>query len=142
MKQIKMTDELRKQMAGLLPMTKSSTYKYTPTMFMVVDEEYRPVFEIKQFTNEDMIKVKELVIKEIDTGNKKKINIKEIDDRNTEYMKLLFNVLVGWDNLYDLGTGNEFVFDGNFETMISLPENVRTDLLSESLKISGFTGGI
>jgi len=141
MEQIKMTDELRKQMAGLLPMNRTSTYKYTPEAFDSIDESFRPVFEIKQFTNMSMLKVKELVVKEIDT-NKKKINIKDIDDRNTEYMKLLHEGLVGWDNLYDLGTGELFDYDGKFETMMALPEGIRTDIFSEALKISGFSGGM
>lgn len=139
MEKIKMTDELRKQMAGLLPMNSSSTYKYTPDVFMSVDEAFRPVFEIKQFNNMSMLKVKELVVQELDT-TKKKINIKEVDARNTEYMKLLHSILVGWDNLYDLGSGELFEYDGKFETLMALPETIRTDMFSEALKISGFGG--
>lgn len=139
MEKIVMTEELRKQMAGLLPMNSSSTYKYTPDVFSSVDESFRPVFEIKQFNNITMLKVKELVVKDLDT-NKKKFTIKDMDDRNTEYMKLLHGVLVGWENLYDLGTGELFDYDGNFETLMALPETIRTDIFTEALKISGFGG--
>jgi len=138
---IKMTDEIRKQMAGLLPMNTSSTYKYTPDVFLNVDEAFRPIFEIKQFNNITILKVKDLVLKELD-GGKKKINLKEVDERNTEYMKILHSVLVGWTNLYDLGTGELFEYDGQYDTMMALPESIRTDIFSEALKISGFAGGI
>jgi len=144
MSKITMTDEIRKQMAGLLPMNASSTYKYTPDVFMKVDEAFRPVFEIKQFNNISMLKIKDLVIKELDINNssKKKLNLKEVDERTIEYMKTLHSVLVGWTNLYDLGTGELFDYDGEYDTMMALPESIRTDLLTEALKISGFAGGI
>ena len=140
MEHIKMTDEVRKKMAGLLPMNSSSTYKYTPVVFESFDEQFRPVFEIKQFTNIAILKVKELVLKELDT--KKKATVKEIDDRNKEYMSLLHSTLISWDNLYDLGSGELYAYDGTFDCLMTLPENIRTDLFTEALKISGFTGGI
>ena len=139
MNKIVMTDEVRRQMAGLLPMNSSSTYKYTPDLFKDIPEEFRPVFEIKQFTNMEILKAKELIVSELGSP-KKKVVIKEVDERNAEYMKLCHNVLVGWDNLYDLGSGELFIYDGKYETMMSIPEAVRTDILSEALKISGFTG--
>jgi len=140
MGKIVMTEEIRRQMAGLLPMNSTSTYKYTPDMFMKVDEAFRPVFEIKQLNNLAMSKIKDLVLIELD--KKKKINIKETDARTNEYMMILHKVFVGWTNLYDLGTGELIDYDGEFETMLSLPESVRTDILTEVLKISGFAGGM
>lgn len=137
--QIKMTDELRKQMAGLLPMSKHSTYKFTPEVFNDVDENFKPVFEIKQFKNSSLLKVKELMVSEL--GNsKKKLDIREIDAKNTEYMKLAHECFVGWTNLYDLGTGELYEYDSEFETFMALPETIRTEILTEILKISGFGG--
>lgn len=141
MEQIKMSDELRKQMAGLLPMNNTSTYKFTPEIFEKFDEAFRPVFEIKQFNNLSMLKVKEMIYNEYGS-NKKKIDIKDIENKNIEYMKLVHDVLIGWENLYDLGTGDLFVYDGKFETMMALPETIRTDIFTEALKISGFAGGM
>jgi hypothetical protein len=46
------------------------------------------------------------------SGKKQKFDIKELDTKNKKYMELVHKVLVGWDNLYDLGTGGMFEYDG------------------------------
>jgi hypothetical protein len=139
-KEIRMSEEIRKQMAGLLPMNNTATYNFTPESFSVVDEQYRPIFVIKQFNNEQILTVKELIFKDMDA--KKKINIRELDAKNVEYMKILNTVIVSWTNLYDLGTGGLFEYDGKLETFMALPERIRTEIFTEALKISGFSGGI
>jgi len=72
------------------------------------------------------------------SGKKQKFDIKELDTKNKKYMELVHKVLVGWDNLYDLGTGGMFEYDGTMETLLEIPEAILTDIFTEAMRITGF----
>lgn len=139
-KELKLTDEVKAQLAGLLPMSKGSTYEFTPAIFESVDEKYRPTFTIKQLTTEQVNLIKEMLFKESAGGKKKstKIRVEEMNKTNKVYMDMVFATLVDWSNLYDLGTGELLEYDGNRETMDSLPDSILTDIFSEIMRITGF----
>lgn len=131
---IKMTPELRVKLAGLLPMNDNACVEYTPTAFAGIPE-VQPIFKIKQFTNNDVCKIKDLMYR--DSISKKK-SMKEVEASNTEYMKLLHGVLVGWDDYIELTTGEDFTYDGKYETMLKLPESILIELYTEAIRITGF----
>lgn len=125
-KQIKMTEEVRKQLVGLAPMRNNATIEYTPPMYDNVDEGFRAVFEIRQFTNGEVDDITEFFSK------KKKESI--VTKKSMEFLHL---VLVGWETVYDLGTGEQIEYDGELDTMMSLPTKVLTSILDYAIKITG-----
>lgn len=131
---IKMTPELRAKLAGLLPMNADAYVEYTPQAFEGI-EELQPVFKIKQFNNEQVNKIKQIMMRE--TTSKKKSN-KDVENINKEYYDLLHKVIVGWEDYVELSTGEDFVYDGKLETLLKLPEWLLIELYAEAIRITGF----
>lgn len=150
-KKIKMTDEVRRKLAGLLPMDEGADYPWTPDVYLKkiksdttgepdvydIPKELHPVFSLKQLSNEDTLEIKAMLSKEMNTKSKK-IDMAKTDAKNLVYMGYLHKVLTGWKNLYGLASGELFEYDGEFDTMMKLPETIRTDLFSEAMRITGF----
>jgi hypothetical protein len=93
-KEIKLTPELRKKLMGF------SIAKDTIEMPLEIDgvpEEFTPVFILKQFS----YKKREQIKKDADDGNE------------LSFDETIRQQVVGWRNLYDLGTGEllDFVAD-------------------------------
>lgn len=141
-----MDQETRRKLAGLLPMNTASTYDFTPDLFKDVDKEYQPLFTIKQFNNEQIITIKtsmqkDLIEKlkrsEMEGDEKYSVDFRALSQKNKEYMGLLNEVIVSWTNLYELGTGELFEYDGTLECMMKLPEALLSEVFSEAMKISG-----
>ena len=141
MAEIKMTQEVREQLAGLLPMTGDATYQFTPDVFEQVDEKFRPSFTIRQLSNEQVLTVKQMMLEEertVGKTRKPETVMKDMVRKNEVYMDITFQVLKGWSNLYDLGTGELVDYDGKKETMLALPEAILTDIFTEAMRITGF----
>ena len=149
MAQVKMTKEMKAKLAGLLPMDNTTSYSWTPDVYLTktvdeegketydIDEAFHPVFEIRQFSQEQVLDIKVSISKELNSKSKV-VNQTKMAAQNKEYMDMLHTVLVGWTNLYDLGTGDLFEYDGSLDTMMKLPESIRTDLFAEAMRITGF----
>lgn len=132
-----MTQETKEALAGILPMRNDAVYEFVPHEFDHVAEEYRPVFFIRQFSEEQVLEIKDILYKEV-TG-KKKPTMKDINTRNVECMALLHSVFAGWDNLIDVSSGELYPeYNGSIENLMELPEVIRTTLFSEAMKITGF----
>ena len=140
-KDFKMTDEVRQQLMGLLPMDNTSTHKFTPPMFDAIeDENFRPVYELRQFKNEDVLTLKQMLTDDaVNMGKtkKKKPTIQQIADKNEEYMKILHRALVGWENVYYPVTGELREYDGTVEDLMNNYDECLMAILSEALRISG-----
>jgi hypothetical protein len=147
-----LTKELREKMIGLLPMSETSTFPFTPSAFMdSEDENFRPVFKLTQLTNGQRVELDTLLMSEVSAmkgpesktkGTKSKpaptTAPKEVEQRNKEYTDLLITNIVGWDKLYDLGTGTPFEFDGTVDTFNRIPREIRIEILSKIMGISGY----
>lgn len=146
-----MTHELREKMAGLLPMSETSTYPFTPSAFQVIeDEKFRPVFKLKQLSNGQRVELDNLLLSEVNnmtvpevkTKGKAKPALvqapKDTEQRNKEYTELLISNITGWTNLFDLGTCELFEFDGTVDTFNLIPRDIRIEILSKIMFISGY----
>lgn len=122
--------EVRNALAGLVPMSSKSVYEFTPNLYDNVPLEYRPTFKIKQFNIAQTDKIKGIM-----TGTKK---VKRTDEQiNDIFMEMLFEIFEGWDNLYDLGTGESFEYDRTIESMKLLPQTILVKIFEEAIVISG-----
>jgi hypothetical protein len=138
---LKMTPEIRSKLAGLLPMSDDSVYEFTPEIFDDIPDEFKPVFSIKQFDNSQVSAIKTMMLKENnDSSTVKKVAtiLKEADKKAVMYSKLTFDILVDWDNLYDLGNGEKIEFNGDYDVFMTIPESIRTDIFTTAMKITGF----
>lgn len=133
-----LTEEIRRELLGLVPFSVNSTDDFTPTMFLkknnngefLIPEEFRPVFKIRCFTVEEKRKVTKMLI-----------NIKETAEDNVRENTRM--VVVGWRHLFDAGSNEEVVFkaapDGGADPDLfaGIPASVAGALLFHASKISG-----
>ncbi len=95
----RMTEEERQSLLGLLPFSVDATLDYVPKPYrvkredgtFVLSEEYQPVFTLRHMTR-----------KEIDTF-KAAARAKKLESEES-LMSLVAPVVVGWRNLFDIGT--------------------------------------
>jgi len=131
MAELRMTEEIRKKMLGLLPFDNSASIDYTPKQYFADDfpEEFRPVFKQRGFSEGEIKDVRRL-LKDIEKAD---------DDELNNYARLS---VVGWSNLWDVGSMAEIPYssngDGtNKEQFAKLPTTVKGSLLYNAVKISG-----
>lgn len=121
--------EIREKLAGLAPMSNNSFYEFTPSIYEDIPEEYRPTFKIKQFNIEQVEDIKKIM-----TGSKK---TKDDSALNDIFLNKLHEVLIDWDNLIDLGTGEQFKYDKTIECMKMIPQTILVKIFEECIVISG-----
>jgi hypothetical protein len=94
MAEVKMTEELRQKMAGLLPFDKDATIEYTPPHYYSPDfpEEYRPVFTQRGYKEGEINVVRNLL------GRLDKATDQEMSEQASI-------TIVKWENLWGLGSG-------------------------------------
>lgn len=92
-----MDEATREKLKGLLPFSAGSFARVTPSLYDDVPVEFRPVFFLRAFTPETMA-ARELAIAAKESG------------RNIMVDALTKSGCVGWENLLDLGTGEEIKF--------------------------------
>jgi hypothetical protein len=119
---------VRDQMAGLLPMSSDAEWSFTPPIYMDVPEQFRPVFKIKQLKMSQCDEIRSIMSGKT-TISEAKVTAKFLD--------ILYSIFVGWDNLYDLSSGNLFEYDGTKEKMMSIPHHVLMSVFEESIVVSG-----
>ncbi len=141
-KKIKMNADLRNQLTGLLPMDNDAQYSFTPEIFDDIPEEYQPIFNIKQLTNEQIILVKGMLYDDAMNMDKKKTKSKlqaELKRKSAEYIDILNEVVVGWDNLFKIVNGDELeAIKYSKDSVKNLPEIIRSELFAKAIEISGF----
>jgi hypothetical protein len=125
---VKMTPEILAKLRGIGVVTGQMEYIHK---IDDVPEEFWPVFKIKSFTVEDS----------------KKLKIRSTNGEDVEEIleDSLRQHIVGWTNLYDLSTGEEFEFEASADggalkdKYESLPTGLRMQLLTF---ISSLTGSV
>jgi len=144
MKKIKMTKEVREQLTGIIPMRKGAVYSFTPDDFIDVPVDFRPVFRIRQLSQEQVNVLKQMLLAEANDTSKKGASkqVKEVVRKNKVYMEMLHSVLDGFDNvafLADVDGEVEFLeYDGSIDSMLEVPESTLTAVFNEVMKITGF----
>lgn len=124
--EVKMTPEILAKLRGVSVVSNTIDYVYE---IEDVPVEFHPVFTLKAFTVADSRKVK-------DASN-------DEDKIDEVFEEIIRSHLVGWKNLYDQSTGEDFEYvadkDGgaDMDTYLLLPIGVRVKILSFLRSLSG-----
>lgn len=124
-------EDVKGKLVGLVPLTNDSSWKFTPSIYDDIPEEFRPTFYIKQFTMESGDKIRKILA---DNMDKKK---KNTDTDDAEIVNELYKHFEKWENLYNLGTGEILVYDGTREMFNLLPKNIIMKIFEEALVLGG-----
>ena len=131
-KELILTEDVKKAMLGLMPMSQGATIEYTPRAYKNsrIPEDFRPVFEIESFTKAEC--------NEINQAYKTSEGLSEAKrDRITR--KRVKN----WKSVWELSTSQQIVYDGSEESgchgecYSKLTDAQRMDLFDEISRISG-----
>jgi len=96
-----LTKEDRDALAGLLPFSAEARDEFTPEFFRVVDEELRPVFLLRPFTQAEKDKVSDAMTKVLSQPDK-------VDTATiTDFARWAVS---GWSTVLDVATGEEIDF--------------------------------
>jgi len=130
MAEVRMTEEIRQKMLGLLPFDNEATVEFTPAQYEGdFPEEYKPIFIQRGYKEGEMKAVREL-LKKLDKAE---------DEEMTEQARIS---VVGWENLWDVGSMKEIPYKSNGngaspEVFNKLPTVVKGALLFNAVRISG-----
>jgi len=133
-----LTEEVRRELLGLVPFAAGSVDDFTPPQYLkksaegeyLIPEKFRPVFKVRGFTVEEKRNVAKILTA-----------IKETDE--AVVVEAARKVVTGWKNLFDAGSGNEIVFkaapDGGAdpELFSGIPAAIIGTILFHASKISG-----
>lgn len=112
------SEELKIKLAGLLPINSDFTVKFTPKDYDEIPVEFKPIFILKPWTNNQM---KQLAL---------------VANNEEKAISLIVSQIVDIQNLYNISTGEEEQFDpqtiGN-----KIPKKILLSLMSELTRISG-----
>ena len=138
---VEITPEIRRKLAGIAPMSPTSTYTFVPESFKDLPEEFQSEFTIVQLSQGDVNIIKEKMM-EGNASTKQTKGAKggksKAERDEAIYTCMLSKCLRGWSKVYDLGTGEAIEWDGTEEGLLIIPSAVRLEVFNELLKITGF----
>ncbi len=117
------------KLRGVLPCTSVVEFTTIAHRGMLEDEElknYTPKFRCRQLTIGENETVKQFLR-----------DSKEGSGDRTAIIEILKAVVLGWSNLYDISTGEEFVFSP--ENVAKLPEMVQKSIITDLWQYAGST---
>jgi hypothetical protein len=131
MEERRLSDELREKLQGSLPFSVNATTWVIPEKFKDVEIDYQASFEIKPFNKDEATKAKKI--------------FQDIKNAKEEVIiDILRKKVVNWKNVFDVGTGEEIVFEADpvnggckKELFEAFPATIIGDLLFKVSKISG-----
>lgn len=135
---MKLDKNIRDKMRGLLPFDGDSVEYYTPKEYKELEEDFRPVFHLKPWNQEQKEKV-EIIIEKLSsekTKNEDKIKV------NKEIGELCRSQVVNIEKLYDVGK-NDFIEVEIEDGCISkkdwskIPQKIQTSVYFCLTSISG-----
>jgi hypothetical protein len=136
-----LNDETRKALLGYVPFSADCKIPFTPDEFAnIKDESYRPIFEIRSFTQAELSQLKHNSQSLINDASSEKLM--STADKN---LSLVRECVCGWKNLFDVGTREEIEFvkspEGGCEEKVfqSLPVWLKRSILEFVKKISGLS---
>ena len=133
---LKLTEEHRQALLGLMPFTQNGTIEYTPKAFEKLDipKNKKPVFKMRAYNKDEMNRIKKML---------SDIQKNENADFNNDVREFSRLSIVGWKNMFDLSTGEEMEFkksaDGSIqkEQYELVPEFIVADLYKHACVVSG-----
>ena len=129
----KLDENLRKKMLGFLPFDDQSCEKFTPKECDVLPEEFRPIFHIIPWNQEEQSKIEVLTNKLTMISDGESVSKKEKESINFDLNELTRKKIIDIENLYDLGK-DEFMTIEKDEGHISanvwkaLPKSLQTSI--------------
>jgi len=135
---LKLTEEHRQALLGLMPFTQNGTIEYTPKAFEKLDipKNKKSIYIMRAYNKDEMTRVRKL-INDVNASKGSK------DDQEEEIRDLTRRSIVGWKNIYDLATGDEIEFkkdsDGSADKGLfeDIPDVIKAEIYTYSLTISG-----
>jgi len=129
MSELKLDEETKKSLIGLMPFSQEATTEFTPEIFKKLDigEEFKPVFTQRSFTRKE----------------RNEMRAGAMTFRGSDVFKYARISVVGWRNLYDLATGNEIEFSADKDKGASkelfglISDEIAAELFNNASKISG-----
>ena len=98
-------EETRKALLGYVPFSSDCSISFTPEQFLKIkDESLRPSFKLRSMTQAEMIQLKR---NSSGYHNATPEKLLQIADAN---LTLIRGCVIGWENLFDSGSGNEIEF--------------------------------
>ena len=95
----------KKALLGVAPMSSNSKFKFTPEVFSKVNvsEEFKPIFYIRGLTVDEAGTLDKLVSESASAAINK-------DLWNEKAFELTRKLIVDWENVFDIGSGEEISF--------------------------------
>jgi len=96
---IELTEDMKREMQGLLPISYTAVVEFTPEEIKKVDEILWPVFKLRRMTKAESLEIRRLASASGDAiSNEEKV------------LNVVRKCVVGWDNLIDMSTGDEIPY--------------------------------
>ena len=139
-KEIKLTEEVKKQMLLLNPMSRNGTIKYTPLLYRVLPEEVQPWFKLRQLDNKEKEQVQIAMAQSVldrpsvDSATGESL-YKIAEQKRIEYTEILKNTIVDWGNFIDPEELTYIEYD--LENIEAIREDILLEIFSEACAITG-----
>lgn len=133
-------EETKKALQGYAPFSTDAVINFTPIQWPKVDLDFIPVFHLRSFSQSETSQLR---------MNYRKLSDKPTDDEyaavSDANLQLVRKCVVGWENLFDAGTGMEILYKEDSDKgcdkdlWVRLPVWLVRVLLEGVRKISGLT---
>ena len=139
-KEIKLTEEVKKQMLLLQPMSRTATIKYTPLAYRALPNDVQPWFELRQLDNAEkegvQIAMAQSVLDRPDIDNATGKKLYELAEaKRQEYTKILKNTIVDWGNFIDPESMEYIKYD--LANINVIREDILLEIFAEACAITG-----
>ena len=125
-------EKTKRALLGLMPFSQKGTMKFTPECYAEIkDDKYRPVFQQRPFTKNELLKVRE---------------IQDADDISQKIYPLITitrSTVLGWERIIDVFSGAPIAFKADEdsgadkEQWEALPDIVKIQLYRNVAVMSG-----
>ena len=141
METIKMTEEYRQKMKGLMPLSEDGVHSFIPKTVLsrgLTDEEkkYAPRFFVKQWTNTQIHAVRQFM-NERTTATRENNGIAPVIDIRGAYVPLIGDALTGWERVFDFSKEEYTEIPFAPENIEKLPDPIIQDIMDEITELSG-----
>jgi hypothetical protein len=130
-------EAMKAALLGVSPLSSSSKINFTPPVFSKIEikDEFKPVFQLRGLTVEEKQLLDELVSSSVKADNDK-------EAWNKKAFALTKGLIVGWQNVFEVGTGDELDFIGESGSCTSslfdmLPVIIKNQLFSRVMQMHG-----
>jgi hypothetical protein len=98
-------EEIKKQLAGTVPFSSSGTVDFIPSIYKDVPKEYKAVFKVSPYTQDEISEFRKLMNIVIE-----KPSDEDVLEAYQSLAELLRKKIKGWKNYIDIGTGEDILF--------------------------------